>query len=108
MLTRSAVAAVSLLSLVACGHMSPTPAPVVTTTAAVTPGTAAPPPAWQQGRAPDQASSKLAPHAGRMTATPVSEIPLSNFKLPSGFKAEVWAAGIPGARAMARGDSGKI
>ena len=43
-----------------------------------------------------------------MTATPVSEIPLSNFKLPPGFKAEVWATGMPGVRAMARGDSGKI
>ncbi len=43
-----------------------------------------------------------------MTATPASDIPVANFKLPPGFKAEVWATGIPGGRAMARGDSGKI
>ena len=43
-----------------------------------------------------------------MTATPASEIPVANFKLPPGFKAEIWATGMPGGRAMARGDSGKI
>ena len=106
MLTRIALAAASLLSLIACQSTSTTPAPVVPAAATATP--AAPPPAWQQGRTPDQATSKLAPHAGRMTATPTSEIPLSNFKLPPGFKAEVWATGMPGARAMVRGESGKI
>ena len=69
---------------------------------------AAPPPAWQQGRTADQAGSKLAPHAGRLTATPASELPIDKLKLPPGFKAEVWATGIPGGRAMARGESGKI
>jgi glucose/arabinose dehydrogenase len=69
-------------------------------------GTAAP--AWQQGRSPGQADSKLAPHAGRMTVTPASDIPIDSFKLPAGFKAEVWASGIPGSRAMVRGESGKI
>lgn len=69
---------------------------------------AAPPPAWQQGRSADQANSRLAPLAGRMTATPANEIPVASFKLPPGFKAEIWAAGMPGARAMARGESGKI
>ena len=108
MLTRIALAAVAL-SLVACGHTSPTPAPVVPVAATATPAAAAaPPPAWQQGRTPDQASSTLAPVAGSMTATPVSEIPIANFKLPPGFKAEVWATGMPGVRAMVRGDSGKI
>jgi len=109
MLTRIALAGASLLSLVACQSTSTSPAPVVPAAAASpAAAAAAPPPIWQQGRTPDQASSKLAPHAGRLTATPASEIPLSNFKLPPGFKAEVWATGMPGARAMARGDSGKI
>ena len=67
-----------------------------------------PPPAWQQGRAADMATSTLAPVPGRLTATPVTDIPVGNFKLPPGFKAEVWASGMPGARAMARGDDGKI
>lgn len=104
MLARTALA-VSLLSLAACQSTGPqTAAPAAPAAAPA----AAPPPAWQQGRSPDQANSKLAPHAGRMTATPASEIPIANYKLPPGFKAEVWATGIPGARAMVRGDSGKI
>ena len=39
-------------------------------------------PAWQQGRLPEQAGSTLAPVAGKLTATPASDIPLQNFKLP--------------------------
>jgi len=101
MIVRTLLAA-SLLSLAACQSMSPPPAAPAATPAA------APPPAWQQGRTADQASSPLAPHAGKMTATPASELPLAGIKLPPGFKAEVWATGMPGARAMARGEGGKI
>ncbi len=67
-----------------------------------------PPPAWQQGKPPAMADSKLAPLAGRMTETPASEIPIGKLKLSKGFKAEIWASGMPGARAMARGPGGKI
>lgn len=66
-----------------------------------------PPPAWQQGKGPAQAESKLAPHAGKMTETPASEIPIDKLKLPKGFKAEIWATGLPGGRAMALSDDGK-
>ncbi len=76
--------------------------------AAAAPAPAAAPPAWQQGRRPEQASSTLAPLPGKLTATPASEIPLASYKLPPGFKAEVWATGMPGARAMTRGPAGKI
>ena len=65
-------------------------------------------PAWQQGRDPAQAASPLAPHAGRMTAVPASEIPVNTLRLPPGFKIELWAAGMPGIRAMERTRSGKI
>ncbi|NKE68265.1 sorbosone dehydrogenase family protein [Ramlibacter sp. RBP-2] len=65
-------------------------------------------PAWQQGRAADMAGSTLAPLAGKLTVTPAPDIPLHNLKLPPGFKAELWATGAPGARAMARSPSGKI
>ena len=65
-------------------------------------------PMWQQGRAPALSSSSLAPLAGKLTMTPPSEIPLQTLKMPAGFKAEVWASGIPGARAMVRGASGKV
>ena len=57
-------------------------------------------------RRPGQLDARAARR--RLTATPASEIPLDKFKLPPGFKAEIWATGMPGARAMARGDSGKI
>lgn len=79
---------------------APAPAP-----AAAAP---APAPAWKQGMGPDMANSKLAPLPGKMTVTPASEIPIDKLKLPPGFKIEVWATGMPGARAMARGDNGKI
>lgn len=98
------VLASSLLALQGCATDSiskaeaPKAAPVA----------AAPAPAWKQGMGPDMATSKLAPMAGKMTVTPANEIPIDKLKLPPGFKIEVWATGMPGARAMARGDNGKI
>lgn len=102
MFARLALSA-SVLSLAACQSMAPPAAPAVS--AAVTAPVAQ---AWQQGRTPDQATSTLAPIAGKLTATPASDIPIDKFKLPPGFKAEIWATGMPGARAMARSPSGKI
>jgi len=67
-----------------------------------------PPPIWKQGIPASMADSKLAPHAGRMTETPRSEIPIDRLKLPPGFAVEIWATGTPGGRAMALGDKGKI
>jgi glucose/arabinose dehydrogenase len=67
----------------------------------------APPPAWKQGMPAKMKDSKLAPHPGKMTETPAGEIPISKLKLPAGFKAEVWASGLPGGRAMALSDDGK-
>jgi glucose/arabinose dehydrogenase len=66
-----------------------------------------PPPAWHQGKGPAMAESKLSPHAGKMTETPASEIPISKLKLPKGFKAEIWATGTVGGRAMAVSADGK-
>ena len=82
------------------------PAPAKPAPAAAKP--AAPPPAWQQGRSAALANSTLAPVAGRMTATPPSEIAIDKLKVPPGFNIELWAHGMPGARAMVRGDQGKI
>ena len=39
-----------------------------------------------------------------MTETPASEIPIDKLKLPKGFKVEIWATGLPGARAMTMND----
>src|SRR5262245_15203096 len=111
MFERIALIAASLLALAACqstSTTSATPAAPAAAAPAAPAAAAAPPPAWQQGRSVDQANSKLAPLAGRNTVTPVNEIPIDKFKLPPGFKAEIWANGMPGARAMVRGDSGKI
>jgi glucose/arabinose dehydrogenase len=66
-----------------------------------------PPPAWHQGKGPNMADSKLAPHAGKNTETPAADIPIKNLKLPRGFSAEIWASGLPGGRAMALSDDAK-
>jgi glucose/arabinose dehydrogenase len=68
---------------------------------------AAPPPAWQQGRSAEMASSPLAPLAPKLIVTKAADVPLDKLKLPPGFKIEVWADSVPGIRAIARGDNGK-
>ena len=108
MSTRLMLAAATAIAITACQSTTPTPAAPAAAPAPAAAAPAAPAPAWQQGRTADQASSTLAPHAGKLTATPASELPLDKLKLPTGFKAEVWATGVPGGRAMVRGDSGKV
>ena len=67
-----------------------------------------PPPAYLQGRPQEMADSKLAPFPPKTTETPPAEIPLDRIKVPPGFEVELWAHGLPGGRAMARGAKGKI
>ena len=67
-----------------------------------------PPPAWKQGMPDSMKDSKLAPHASPLTVTPPEKIPYSKLKVPTGFKVELWAHGMPGARMMTRGDKGTI
>jgi glucose/arabinose dehydrogenase len=103
--------AAALLALAACQSTPPVAAPPTAAPAPAAPAAAAAPPAppaWQQGRSAEQATSTLAPVPGRNTVTPASDIPIANYKLPPGFKVELWASGMPGARAMTRGDNGKI
>ena len=97
--------ALSLMILQGCATA---PTPKAEASSAPVAAAPAPAPAWKQGMGPDMASSKLAPMPGKMTVTAASEIPIDKLKLPPGFKIEVWATGMPGARAMARGDDGKI
>ena len=100
------LAAVSLVLLVAACAQNRPAAPVsVSPVAQPLPSNV---PAWQQGRAADQSASPLAPHAGRMTAVPASEIPVNRLRVPPGFRVELWASGMPGIRAMTRTDSGRI
>ena len=63
-----------------------------------------PPPAWHQGKPPSMDASQLAPHAGKMTETARGEVPVSKINLPPGFSVQIWATGLPGGRAMVRGD----
>ncbi|MBC7780514.1 MAG: PQQ-dependent sugar dehydrogenase [Proteobacteria bacterium] len=44
----------------------------------------------------------------KLTITPLEDIPLNKIQLPPGFKAEVYAHGIPGARMMARAPNGTL
>ncbi len=50
----------------------------------------------------------LSGHAGKMTVTPLSEIPVDKIKVPKGFHVEVWAHGMPGVRMMTRGSKGTV
>src|SRR3954469_2628124 len=68
----------------------------------------APAPSWQQGKPAAQAESTLHPFAPHMTGRSAKELPVNTLKLPAGFKAEVWAEGIPEARSMAMGDKGTL
>ncbi|WPB85691.1 PQQ-dependent sugar dehydrogenase [Sediminicoccus rosea] len=67
--------------------------------------TPAPVPGWAVGR-PE--GSTLAPHAARLTVTPLDQVPVSSIRLPQGFQAEVFAHGIPGVRAIAEAPGGTL
>jgi len=50
----------------------------------------------------------LAPHAPGLTAKALADIPISQIKLPPGFKIEVWATDLPNARTIAISDKGTV
>ena len=69
---------------------------------------ASPPPSWQQGKPSAMSESSLHPFAIEMTGKPAKDLPVDKLKVPAGFKVEVWAEGMPGARSMAQGDKGTV
>jgi glucose/arabinose dehydrogenase len=69
---------------------------------------ASPPPSWQQGKPPALSESTLHPFAIEMTGKSAKDLPVDKLKVPAGFKVEVWAEGMPGARSMAQGDKGTV
>src|SRR5215211_2471051 len=79
--------------------VQPTPAP-------------APPPGFSAidvtKPAASQQDQKLAPHPTPPTVTAVEKLPVDKLKLPTGFKAELWSSGHPGARTMAMGPKGTM
>ena len=100
---------VTLALAAGCSHMQQdAPKAKVEMTAAANPELPQGVPAWKQGMESAQASSTLAPHAGKMVITPTNEIPLKSIKAPPGFTVELWAAGMPGVRMMTRGDGGTV
>jgi len=76
--------------------------------AAANPNLPANVPIWKQGMPETAATSPLAPHPPRLTDTQVADIPVGHLEVPNGFKIELWASGMPGARMMTRGPKGKI
>jgi glucose/arabinose dehydrogenase len=52
--------------------------------------------------------TNLKPHATPPMAAASDKLPVNNLKLPSGFKAEIWSTGHPGARTMVEGPKGTI
>lgn len=77
--------------------------------AAPAPAAAAPAvPGWAVGRPESGPLTRLAPHAPRLTVTPLAEVPVSSIRVPQGFQVEVFAHGIPGARSIAEGPNGTI
>src|SRR5438067_11666689 len=50
----------------------------------------------------------LHPFAIELTGKAAKDLPVDKLKVPAGFKVEVWAEGMPGARSMAQGDKGTV
>lgn len=63
-------------------------------------------PAWAQGR--PEGAPNLAPHAPRLTVTPPDQLPVDRLRVAPGFRVELWAHGLPGARMMTLGDNGTV
>ena len=65
-------------------------------------------PGWAKGRPKTDTAMKMAPVPAFPIPTPVDQLPIKKFKLPPGFKAEVWASGVLDARALRQGDKGTV
>jgi glucose/arabinose dehydrogenase len=65
-------------------------------------------PFWAVGRPKNDAAAKMAPVPAFPVATAADKLPIAKIKLPPGFKAEVYQAGILDARGMREGDKGTI
>ena len=60
------------------------------------------------GRPDTEAAKKLAPIAPPPLPTAADKLPLDKLKVPTGFKLEVYMAGVPNARTLRQGDKGTI
>lgn len=108
MMKRNLALAAAVLTAVGCAQMGASEPAKVETTNAANPVLPQGVPAWKQGLMDPTQNTALAPHAPKLTTTPAGDIPLNKLKVPAGFKVEVYASGIPGARMMARAPNGNI
>ena len=96
-------------ALAGCAQMSHHEAPAkVEVSKAANPNVPTGAPIWKQGLDDPTASTALAPHPAKLTTTPVADIPVGKIKAPAGFKVEIYASGMPGARMMARAPNGNL
>jgi glucose/arabinose dehydrogenase len=65
-------------------------------------------PFWAIGRPDAGPGNKMAPVPAFPVATAADQLPVKKIKLPPGFKAEVWQAGLLDARGMRLGDKGTV
>ncbi|MES2265060.1 MAG: PQQ-dependent sugar dehydrogenase [Pseudomonadota bacterium] len=65
-------------------------------------------PAWAKGRPGSEQAMKMAPVPAFPIQTAAADLPLAKFRLPPGFKAEVWASGILDARGLRQGTKGTV
>ena len=65
-------------------------------------------PFWAVGKPKSAIGGKLAPVPSFPIATAEDQLPVKKFKLPPGFKAEVYASNILDARGMRMGDKGTL
>src|SRR5262245_1760103 len=65
-------------------------------------------PGWAKGRPKTDAAMKMDPVPALPVPTTVDQLPVKKFKLPPGFKAEVWASGVLDARGLRQGEKGNI
>lgn len=65
-------------------------------------------PSWMEGMTAAQKDSPLHPNVPNMLGHPGKDIPIQNFKLPAGFKIELYAGDLQEARSMAIGAKGTV
>src|SRR5215475_15982289 len=65
-------------------------------------------PGWAKGRPKTDEAMKMAPVPAFPVPTPADQLPVKSFKLPPGFKAEVWASNVLDARGLRQGEKGNI
>src|SRR6185295_6109369 len=65
-------------------------------------------PGWAKGRPKTDEAQRMAPVPAFPVPTPADQLPVKKFKLPPGFKAEVWASGVLDARGLRQGEKGNI